>query len=440
MDHQLELWKPREESKMITEALEPSVFVPFAHSLSQRQQIQVIEAIKSGSYDMATEFVWKKAMTRLRAILSNLGMSFIGEMLQKPDFDDSSNIEREINDFTTIQLAEQLNIISKTAALKLRHGLEIINHYFSDTAASEDEYLPPEDCISIIKSCVNYLLNERDISISIASKFAEFRGKLTSHPLDPDDHEINAIAASSIFFIRTSLVVLLNGIKEEKGIKKENSLSNLISLLPHVWSKLKEEDRYMIGNAYRDVVSSGNENSANGLKIALMKVRGFDYVPETLRSSTFVIAAKELINAHYDFGNFYAEPGLVEKLANLGTSIPKPAFSYCAKAYLYVYLGNKYGVANNAQKRTQEQLKKISKERWEYFFQKIFLDDTPLLDKLTYSEIIARFINAFKTGLLPIDALTGQRELAILQEAIEKEDVFKIKNYCVHLFNTSNKK
>lgn len=85
------------------------------------------------------------------------------------------------------------------------------------------------------------------------------------------------------------------------------------------------DDKYPIGFAYAEVVNDGNEKVSSVLKSLLLKVKGFDYVPENLRSNTFINAAKNVISVHYSTNNFYNEPASIRNLASLGTIIPTPA-------------------------------------------------------------------------------------------------------------------
>jgi len=429
MSNQLEIWSPIGEAKLPANAIKPDIIIPYAHSLTDNQKNQVIKAMEVGSYDMATEFVWKKSMMRLRSILSKLGHQFVGEMIGRPEFDEFTNIDQVLTDYTAIQLAEQLNIISKTAALKLKYGLELVNHYFSDTAVEENEEFQLEECISIIKSCVTYLLSEKNISI--ATEFSEFRERLLKSPIPDDDQQLEAIYNSSVFFIRTSLVILINAIKDHSNpAKKETALANINIILAPVWSKIREEEKFLVGMAYRDVVSSGDQMATNGLRKALLTVKGFDYVPESLRSNTFIQAAKNLIDAHFNFNNFYNEPGLVQKLANLGTSIPAPAFGDCIKAFMYVYLGNRYGVSNEAQPLILEQLRAVTKNRWEYFFDEIFFKDEQMLYKLTDSRPAARFIDAFNSGIIPFELnLQDPKQFIFLIDAVKSGNIATLNKF-----------
>ena len=69
-----------------------------------------------------------------------------------------------------------------------------------------------------------------------------------------------------------------------------------------------------MGHAYAEAFADGKTTSVGGLKSALLKVKGFDYVPENLRSDTFIKAAEAIFKAHEGLNNFYNEPTPVKNL------------------------------------------------------------------------------------------------------------------------------
>lgn len=359
----------------------PEGIMPYAASLSLKQQNQIVAAFQIEAFDMASEYAWKKAMVKLKETIATLGMKFVGEMLGRNDFDNATQID-EISDYSAIQLAEQLGVIGTTAALKLKHCNELITHFFSKNADEQLDYIT---AINIVKSSVQYILGEQDISI--AMEFSNFRKRLQTEILKSNDQHVEQIIHSPLFYLRTVVTILLSSIKEKSGAVLENALSNLNLIIEPIWEKLGENDKYSIGMAYRDVVSAGNAIAVAGLKQALLKVNGFDYVPENLRSSTYIQTAKQVIDTHYAANNFYNEPNVVAKLASLGTSIPGPALPNVLQAYLAVTLGNSYNVSYSARDIAVEELSKLSREKWNYYFEKLLQNDEVILNKASQSQL-----------------------------------------------------
>jgi hypothetical protein len=386
----IQIWQGPNGINLPASAKEAKEIMPLAAYLSEKQKKQIVSAFQVEAYDMAAEYAWKKAMVKLKETIATLGLRFIGEMLNRDDIDEYTPIDSVLTDYSAIQLAEQLGVIGNTAALKLRHCNELITHYFSKNAEEELDY---NTAFSIVKSSVQYILGESDISIAL--EFSQFRQRLLNESLRTDDDQVDQIVNSPLFYLRTVMTILLASIKNDIGAKLEHAIANLNLLISPVWKKLGENDKWNIGTAYRDVTAAGNTIAASGLKTALLKVGGFDYVPENLRSITFIKAAQQVLETHFAFNNFYNEPAAISKLANLGSTIPSPALIECMQAYLAVYLGNSYGVSNSAAPIAYRQLSNISEERWNYYFEKVIQNDEVILPKMNDGQV-----NRFRTFLM----------------------------------------
>jgi len=384
----LQLWQGPNGIEIPPAIKEPAEIVPFATYLTPVQQTRIVNAFNGGAFDMAAEYAWKKAMVKLKDTIGTLGMTFIGEMLNRPDIDEYSPIDSILTDYSTIQLAEQLGVIGKTAALKLKQANELITHYFSKDATEELDFV---EAFDIVKTSVKYILGEQDISIAL--KFSNFRDRLLAETMSLHDSQMDQVINSPVFYLRTVITILITAIKTEIGAKLENALGNLNTMLPHIWQKLGENDKWNIGSTYRDVTAAGNSTAISGVKTALSKVGGFDYVPENLRSNTFIKAAKQLVDTHFAFNNFYNEPIAVRKLATLGKTIPAPALMDCIQAYLVVILGNNWGRSDAAVPIAETELAKITADRWLKYFEKGIANDDIILEKLKIAEKVTFLSN-----------------------------------------------
>jgi hypothetical protein len=79
--------KPEDANMVISDVA--SQVIPFTSesSLTPAQQKQITLAMQVGAYDMASEYVWKKSITRLKETISVLGIDFIANLLQRTDID-----------------------------------------------------------------------------------------------------------------------------------------------------------------------------------------------------------------------------------------------------------------------------------------------------------------------------------------------------------------
>jgi hypothetical protein len=432
--NEIQLWQGPDGINIPANVNDTNKIVSYANSLTDKQKNQIVAAFQIEAYDMAAEYAWKKAMVKLKETIATLGVKFIGEMLNREDIDEYSTIDTALTDFTTIQLAEQLGVIGTTASLKLKQANELITHYFSKDATEEIDNI---SAIHIIKSSIQYILGEADISIAI--EFSQFRERLLSETLSLKDPQVDQLINSPLFYLRTVMSILLASVKNDKGAKLEHSLSNLNLLIESIWKHLGENDKWNIGTAYRDVTAAGNTTASSGIKNALLKVGGFDFVPENLRSVTFKKAAAVVLETHYEFNNFYNEPSVVRKLASLGSTIPAPALIDCFQAYLAVYLGNGYGVSTIAADIAYEKLSEISKERWYYYFEKVIQDDEIVLSKIFGTRRIERFRNLLIANYYN-DFQDLPRDNQQLYESIIENKTLKAQGISQTLYNRIKKK
>lgn len=380
------LWKPRDVVDVPPSATTAQEIASIAKQLSPRELRQLVQTFDAGAFDIASTFVWTRTMAGLKNQFAALGVNFIAEMLDRPDIRSDAEIHEVLTDYEAVRLAEELGMFGSTHALRLRHALETVTHFSNPPADADDEGMMPEEAISTLRTCVQTILGHEEVSVAL--EFVEFRRRLEAEVLPANAPEINGLASSAYFFRRTVLRVLLAGSKTASGAQLENLLANLNVLLPVLWPDLMAPDRFMVGRAYSEVHSDGQTKAASGLRSALVKVAGFDYVPENLRSRAFIEAAVRLQTAHFDWDNFQNEPSPMRALASLGSSIPMPAFAQCMTAVLLVRIGNRYGTSWNAQPDAIAVLDGITGERWTYFFDNCLPSDDALLSALQ-DEIVA---------------------------------------------------
>jgi hypothetical protein len=359
---------------------QPDQVAAFAKQLSVREKNQIVSAFQNESYEIATSFVWHRAMASLKRELGTLGVTFLAELLGRTDVDEDANVLDVISEIEAIRLAEELGVVSSTEAMRLRHYQELISHFCQRDPSKGDEPMEKSEAESILLSCVRSVLAKP--SIQVAQEFADFRKELETKSFSPNDQRIDDIQSSPYFFQRLAVVVLLSGIRSNTGAQLEHCLNNLNVLLPLLWPKLREAERWQVGATYSHVYANGLQVQTAGLKQALLKVQGFDYVPETLRSQTFLKAAEAIIKAHDEMNNFYNEEAPTSNLEKLGTVIPAPALGRCITALLCVRLGNFYGVSWSAKPIADRLLRKQSQDRWGHYLDQVLPSETRILDKL----------------------------------------------------------
>jgi hypothetical protein len=377
------LWQPKQPVRIPANASTPAKILPFADSrqLNARDKIQIITAFQSEHYEMVSSFVWTKALASLKAQLGKLGTAFIAEMLDRADIDGSLSIDQVLTDFEALRLAKELGVITGTGALRLRQSLERLMHFGQlSNDEADDAQMTADEAVGVVRACVENILGQERIDAAL--DFKAFRDDLENRLYSEDDDDIQTLLASPYFFQRASVRILLALIKSKRSAQLEHSLANANLIFPLLWQGLLGPEKYQIGRAYGEVTDEGKSTAAAGLKKVLLKVRGFDFVPEDLRSKSFVKAANALLAAHEGMNNFYNEPGPAKHLADMGSVIPPPAFPVCITAALSVRLGNRWSISYAAQKHVNSVLKRVSRERWLYFLNDCLKTEDRILSKL----------------------------------------------------------
>lgn len=426
-------WIGNHKDDIPSNLMDVNQIIPYSNTsnLTLKQQKNIIAAFNSQAYDMAVEYVWKKAITSLKEHILVLGEDFVGELIQRPGVGSKINIETVLTDYNIIIIAEQLGMISHVGAMTLRQAFETLQYYFSAEAIKEEAELDALQVASIIKSCVANILSQPNMDVAV--DFSNFRNRLFEENISANDSQLKQLINSSLFIIRTVVTILTSSIKTKDGAAQEHCLNNLKVILPLIWSKISSDDKWRIGSLYKDVMSDGDMDSAVIIKATLSLVNGFDYVPESLRSTTFIEAAQRLIDVHYEFDNFYKEPRAIKELASLGTIFPKPAMPICIKALLLVYLGNYYGRSIAAVPIAEEQLNSISYDDWVDFLENELPFDENILQALVSSQRqLEYFVDIIRQNELYNVELKNKKSAQLFHNILNGYSL-QVKKYYQHL-------
>ncbi len=382
MSTKITLWQPESGELIPKEAKTPSAIAEYAQQLSKKDKRQIARAFEHEDYEMGLNFLWLKTIFALKRELSSVGITLIGEMLGIADIDEDDEIDDILTTRDAIRLSEELGIVSKTDAMRLRHTNDIISVFGQLTIEESDfEDIDESEAIGSLKACIKAVLGRPQVEV--ATKFVDFRNSIENKALSVDGPLVGMLSSSPYFFQKLTINILMNAAKNNVGAQLENSLANINVILPVLWKKIRDSEKWHVGRTYAEVYREGKSSSVAGLKSVLSKVKGFDFVPENLRSDAFVKAAKVLIRAHEGLNNFYNERSPLLALSKLGTTIPTPALGECITAILCVRLGNNYGVANNAQSLAKEMLESVTNDRWKIYLNQMFAVDARILNKLS---------------------------------------------------------
>ena len=415
------LWQSQ-KNEVIPKNASVEKIIMFNKCLSEKDINQLSFAYKSELYEMSASFIWEKTMNKLREYILSFGNEFALEMLGMSD----SAILNKIPEKYAIDLSYDLGVIPKIGKIKLTQCNEMMAYYLSPTV--EDE-MDSTTINLIIRVCVEYVL-QQDIQFGDI-EFCSFRNKLMQESFTMQSPVLDTIKNSPYFYKKTIIRTLLNLVDTVKGIELDNAYNNFSVILPNIWDGLSTEDKWLVGTAYTEAVNVNNTRKVAVFKNILLKLKGFDYVPENVRSNTFIDAAKQLIAVHNAMNNYYNEPAAVHYLASLGSVVPGPAVGICISALLCVKIGNSYGVSFDAQNKCDELLKSIGEEKYKYYLNNILSFDEMILEKLKIKACIERWcelevnnnLNEVKTSNVLVNKLiiaTREKNYSEIRSSAEK--------------------
>lgn len=342
--------------------------------LKEREIVSVANNYAVENYEMASEFVWERAIRILRDRVLSLGVEFVGEMV---GLNDNAYI-RELPAFEVINLASELGFINSTGKMRLSQADEIVQHY---RERDIDDEMPKNESETVIRACVQYVLSIETTGASM--EFGNFRDSLKHELFEKQPERLVLLEGSPYFYKRTTVRALINLLATTEGAEYETVALNFCKIIEMVWDDLSSDDKYFIGTTYSQYVSAGKENQILTFKSALQRVHGFDYVPENLRSISFVQAAKNIKRVHHEMNNFYNEPDAVRRLEILGTTIPRPALKEAISACIVVYLGNAYGTSTAAIPYVDRIFDKVNKDAWGYYINGCLAFDEDVMAKVS---------------------------------------------------------
>lgn len=337
-----------------------------AIQLNESEQKAIVITFNNGMHQMAAEMTWIRTISVLRDRLAFFGEEFIGDMLgyDKPVYAD------DLTEVEAINLNYDVGFLKPDAKMELLHNSEQIKKYSSRRYQIMEEIsMDPISAKALIHNCIKYVLS--DIRECTVLEFNDIRNVLKSELLSDDSELIQNISGGEYFGKRTILRSLINMARTGSDNEKQFVYHNMSIIVPIIWKDLSESDKYSFGTTYAEISSSEKKDYVNVVKKVLYNVHGFDYVPENLKSNSFINSAKNLINVHNGYNNFYNEPLAAKLLASMGTIIPDPAVFECVNAVLICRTGNSYGISDGAQGYLVKILDSITTTKWLLYFKNL---------------------------------------------------------------------
>lgn len=312
-------------------------------------------AIEAGLNDAAINYIWNLTIYDLQKKITVYGVDYFSSAINwdgKPL--KTADDLREIKDHQLISGAFALGIIPAEAHFFLEQCRELRNNF--STAHYPLGELDKLETYNFIKNCIKYALTFDLPAPGLRIK--DLVENLTLDKLESAE-DINAIIESQSFKIHGAILhnLFSNFIKQDCN---PNLKYNIKLIAPRLWSLVSDEIKSSIAAKFISLKDIKGRDAANEALAFLKLVDGVSFIPESFKDAIFKKHAQFLIDAHYEWNNFYNESGYAKDLASLGMDIPIPAMYTYVKAIILSFLGNTYGIAIGAQTYNESMISNLS--------------------------------------------------------------------------------
>lgn len=313
------------------------------------------KALSVGLNDAAINYFWNLTIYDLYTKIMAYGVEYFSTAINwngKPlkSIDDL----KEVKDYEILNGVHTLSIIPDESFFYLSQCREIRNHF--STAHYPMGNIDIMETCNFIKNCIKYALTHDLPAPGI--QIRELMERISVEKIkDPE----NILAVINQQAQKVKGPIIHSFFKQFiKPDCDDITKHNIKLLAPVIWEEVAEDVKTSIGQKYASLKEMKDENTEAEALTFLQLVNGVTYIPESYLNILFTRTAKQLIDAHFGWDNFYSEPGYARDLRNLGSEIPQTSLRLYVKAVVVSFIGNSYGEARDAQKYNKEMLSKLN--------------------------------------------------------------------------------
>jgi len=312
-------------------------------------------ALQYNLNDSAINYIWNLTIYDLYKKIVNYGIEYFASAINwdgKPlkNIDDLG----EVKDHQVIDGAYALGILPDEAQFFLQQCRGIRNNF--SAAHYPMGELDRIEAFNFIKNCIKYVLTYDLPAPGIQIK--DLIDRLSLEKLNKGE-DINLIIEQQSTRIHGALLHSLfnNFIKQDCNA---NLKYNIKLVAPKLWGLVDEEVKSGIASKFGSLKAIQGQNEANEALAFLKEVDGVAYIPQGFLDIIFAKHSRFLIDAHFGINNFYTEPNYAKDLHSLGYEVPESAMQIYVKAVLLSFVGNFYGISQNAQEYNEKMLSNLT--------------------------------------------------------------------------------
>lgn len=321
--------------------------LPAAHRSGAVYMSKFMLAVSAGLFDAALNYLWDETIGELRKRIVAYDLNYFFDQAvtdpdKRKDLREPADLTK-ITDDELIRAAAKIGFISPVGQQQLDLVRYMRNH--ASAAHPNQHEIGPYQLLAFMETCIRevillpesptmvatgrLLYNVKNTTVT-AEAAAELAGVFNG--LRPDQVELLANGLFGIYTATDSSTV---------------TRDNVRLLAPQLWPQVPESVRSNFGVRQARFKASLDQNQADLAREFLSAVDGLSYLSEDIRLGEIDTLIDELRRAHDGMDNFYNEPPVATRLAQIvGTqSIPLGVETKYVEALATIFLGRSSGVS-----------------------------------------------------------------------------------------------
>lgn len=310
-----------------------------------------IAACASGLFDAALNYLWNETILNLKVKIINFDLDYFYDCIinnpnERNEFNTADDLDN-LQDWQLIQGCYDIGILSEIGLKHLHYIRDMRN--FASAAHPNNTEITGLQLSSWLETCIREVLSKEpsDPSISTRQLLINIRSQTLS---DDDIPPISEAILRLPSILANSMIKPLFGMYVDPKVGQPVKI-NIERIVKYVWDRVDEDTKNEIGLKYGVYSVNGDITRKNLARSFLEFVNGLIYLTEEQLTIELKEKIKNLLDAHYQYYNFYNEKPHAEILKTFiqqSEQIPDLVRFDYVKTLIICRLGNYYGIARNA--------------------------------------------------------------------------------------------
>lgn len=309
---------------------------------------KMIMAGSVGLFDAALNYLWDETVIELRKRVIGYDLSYFYAVAEKSESRrkelKTADDLVKLDDSKLLSGAREIGLISDVGYHQVDH-IRFMRNYAS-AAHPNQVTLTGLQLADWLETCIREV-----ITLPHDTVVAEIKKLLVN--VQAARLDSNYLAQTAVFFKglpgeqADTLAIGLFGVYTTVGAEPQ-TLDNIRDLWPKLWPYLSEDTRFWAGTRLARFLANADQAQAVLARQLIDLVQGGSYLPQEIKVTEMSEAIEELLNVHLAWDNFYNEPRVARRLAELvgqHGAVPETLVREYVKNLVTVFLTNGHGEA-----------------------------------------------------------------------------------------------